>query len=189
VGQEQPAGVGGGGGGAGPLTGQVHAVDRVVAALVEGCFAKEDIAVAGGLLQSAAGVGVSGIGQGVQRRAAVRAGAVRLDPQRVGLVRWMPHRVGRDGERSDADRLAAVPAHELKVLVHPRIRGQAVRGGHPVRGVLRSPDLDPVTVPSGRVPVHRHVQAAQIHAVVRMKVRQEDGVDVAQVHVALQRAQ
>ena len=46
-----------------PLAGQVDVLDAVVAALLEGRLAQEQVGVLGGFFESAAGIGIAGVGQ------------------------------------------------------------------------------------------------------------------------------
>ena len=82
-----------------------------------------------------------------------------------------------------------LPVLEVVVRVHALLQRQPVGGGHPVGGGGRAVHQHPLPVPAVGIPADGHVHAAQIHAVVRVQVGDEDRVQVLDVHVALQHAQ
>ncbi len=150
-------------------------------------LAEEDVGPGSCFDQALARIGVTGVGQhpgwviGIFPR--------NLDAQGVGLLNRVQDRVGNDRERTKGDGLARRPVLEIEVFMHAWIKLQPVRGSHPVGSTSWPPHRNARPVPAVGIPVHRHVQSAQVHAVVWVKVTQEHCIDVPQVHIALQGTQ
>ena len=111
------------------------------------------------------------------------------DAQRVRVLRGVHHAERLHAERANLHGLALGPGVVFKLGAHARIRVQAVsrrkvlvnRGGT----VQRNTALGP----AARIPLDRHVQTGQVDAVVRVQVRNQDRVDIAQIDMALEHAE
>ena len=111
------------------------------------------------------------------------------DAQRVRILRGVNHTERLHAERPNLHGLALSPGVVLELGAHARIRVQAVsrrkvlvnRGGT----VQRNAALGP----AARIPLDRHVQTGQVDAVVRVQVRNQNRVDIAQVDMALEHAE
>ncbi len=148
-------------------------VGRVVLAVAEGRLAQEQVGPRGEALERLAGPGVPAVGD---------RPSVGGHPERE-RVDGVDHRRGLDAERADLD--DGLVGAEVELLGHPRVEGQVVGARHPPGGVRRPPHRDPRLRP-GRVVLAHHVVAAQVEAVVRVQVTEEDGVDGERVGVPVE---
>ena len=172
------------GGLAGAFAGQVNTAQSVVATLLVGCLAEEQVSAACSLDQTLAQVGIARV-----REHGVALAVVAGDAQRVRVLRGVNHAERLHAEGTNLHGLALSPGVVLKLGAHARLRVQAVsrrkvlvnRGGT----VQRNAALGP----AARIPLDRHVQTGQVDAVVRVQVRNQNRVDITQVDMALEHAE
>ena len=168
----------------GALAGQVDTAQGVVATLLVGGLAQEQVGAARGLNQALAQVGITRVGEN-----RVALAVVAGDAQGVRVLRGVHHTEGFHAERANLHGLALGPGVVLKLGAHARVGVQAVgrrkvlvNGGGAVE---RNTSLGP----AARIPLDGHVQTGQVDAVVRVQVRDENRVDITQVDMALQHAE
>ena len=169
---------------AGTLAGQVNAAQGVIATLLICRLAEEQVSAASSLNQALAQVGIARV-----REHGVALTVIAGDTQGVRVLRGVNHAERLHAEGPDLHGLTLSPGVVLELGAHARIRVQAVsrrkvlvnRGGT----VQRNATLGP----AARIPLDRHVQTGQVDAVVRVQVRNQDRVNIAQVNMALEHAE
>ena len=162
----------------------MNTAQGVIAALLVGCLAEEQVSAASSLNQALAQVGITRVGEN-----RVAFAVVAGDTQGVRVLRGVNHAERLHAEGANLYRLTLGPGVVLKLGAHARIRVQAVsrrkvlvnRGGT----VQRNAALGP----AARIPLDRHVQTGQVDAVVRVQVRNQNRVDITQVNMTLEHAE
>ena len=162
----------------------MNAAQGVIAALLVCRLTEEQVSAASSLNQALAQVGIARV-----REHGVTLAVVAGDTQGVRVLRGVNHTERLHAEGPDLHGLALGPSVVLKLGAHARIRVQAVsrrkvlinRGGTVQRNAVLGP--------AARIPLDRHVQTGQVDAVVRVQVRNQNRVNIAQVDMALEHAE
>ena len=162
----------------------MNTAQGVVATFLVCCLAEEQVSAARSLDQALAQVGIARV-----REHGVTLAVIAGDAQRVRVLRGVNHTERLHAEGTNLHGLTLSPGVVLELGAHARIRVQAVsrrkvlvnRGGT----VQRNAALGP----AARIPLDRHVQTGQVDAVVRVQVRNQNRVDIAQVDMALEHAE
>ncbi len=112
--------------------------------------------------------------------------SARFDAQPIGLDGVID--TGRRHVEGTDAVLACDEVAKVELPRHAWLLCEVVGPGHALSRALRTPDRDGIARPL-RVVALRHVEPAQVEAVIGMQVGEDDGVDVRQCHMALQHSQ
>ena len=111
------------------------------------------------------------------------------DTQGVRVLRGVNHTERLHTEGPYLHGLALSPGVVLEFGAHARVRVQAVSRRKVLVNCGGTVQRNTALRPAARIPLDRHVQTGQVNAVVRVQVRNQNRVDIAQIDMVLEHAE